>query len=56
VNRSDAARALRENARALHVISTRRSVQRDDEYDIRTVAANIEAIALELATTKPKGE
>lgn len=55
MSRADAARALKENARALHVISTRRSVAIDDESDIRSVAANLEAIALELATTKGEG-
>jgi hypothetical protein len=52
---AEAARALKENARALRLISVRRTVGAEDENDIRYVASNLEAIALELTTAKGEG-
>lgn len=44
------ARALKENARAIRAISTRRTVRAEDEDDLRLVAANLESLALEVRT------
>jgi hypothetical protein len=43
-------KALRENANALRRVATRRSVVATDEADVRLVATNLDAIALEFAT------
>jgi hypothetical protein len=50
VSSAEAARALKENARALRTISVRRTVGTDDERDIRAVAAYLDELALELTT------
>jgi hypothetical protein len=43
-------RVLRENSKALHTIAATATVDRPTEHDIRLVAANLDALALEVAT------
>jgi hypothetical protein len=50
---------LKESVRALRVISSRRTVCREDENDLRLLADNLESLAFELAAQPrrppPKG-
>jgi len=57
ITRDELTQALKEDARALRVISIRRSVLAEDEDDLRQIAASLEALALEVRhlEIKPNG-